>query len=228
MNFCLVSSNKIVEERLLQHSGPEVEWALLTPELRDFSSFDLVLIFEPYYSNGTYVSIYRIWKRYLARKAPATKLAVAGFEPVDHPNYLNLLEVDRKFDWSSFAHRALSNSWEWEAELHFQTGLDISKKINLFFQGHNNEGIVDTTTRLRGSLDNASIRLNGSQKLKIDQMDFRLIWSDILYPKRASSRVLFSRWFNYSQYFDCLPFCHELRTIKANDFIQKTQQFLFR
>ena len=224
MKICLQSSNKNISNFLIKQLNLICEITLFNLTIKDFNHFDVVLIVEPFEiitspgKPGEYSSICRIWRRYLKRETEQTKLIIAGFEQIDHSNYLQILELDKDFDFIKFTSNSKICSEDWEDEV-ITNGICLLEKLSLFFKGHNEHGIIDTIARIRGNLNNAYLHYEGSQQLIIKPKSFETIWMDFLKPIKDSSRVLYNRWYNYKTFFKPYPFNFLLENCEIDQFI---------
>ena len=217
------NSDKIKEQFRILLSKSNVSLNFFTSIQKvDFSDFKSVLIIEPYILKGEYFSIFSVWKRYLADRAQDTKLIIAGFKDITHPNYINLLDLTAAFNWISKTESAYPCTVEWPDTLDLKDAPDIlDMKLSSFFTGHNHDSIIDCIAHVRATLNNANIALYGSEILKKEKQDFELIWKTILIPDRSKLREFYNRWQTYIDYFDIMPFNIQLEKIAARNFADR-------
>ncbi len=184
-----------------------------------YSEYDAVLLLDPYMINREYFSAWRIWKNYLSYKAPNTCLLIAGFKEVKHPNYINLLDVNKDFDWQERYREAFAVKDIWVETEDLTNGRDIVEKIEVFFKGHSRQGIIDSLTNVRANLDSASLSYHGSDALNKCSQPFSEVWFNILKPGLNSVTELYGRWHYYYPYLQEMPFHTELQAIEANKFV---------
>ena len=225
MNICYLSTQENITSRLLQHFCKKHELTAFDNSYKDYSQFDLVLIVEPVHIKGHYLSVFEIWKLFLAWHAPKTKLLVAGFNNKTHPNLVNLLDINETFVLEKAFEKALYCQDIWE-DTDIGNGYDdVSKRLHLFFKGHNYNSIMDAVGKVRQVLNNAELSLYGSPMLNREKEPFQYIWEKLLYPERKYIRHFYSRWYNYREYFNFMPFHYQLETVDADHFINELQQF---
>lgn len=226
MKILLISNNQNVSKALQSLlSNSDITLAIFDKEQPlDFFDFQAAFIVEPYILKEEYLSIFSIWKRYLASKAQQTKLLILGFKRVDHPNYINLLDISASFDWKLKINQSFWSTEDWPGQSSLRNAPDILDKLSLFFTGHNHESIIDCIAHIRATLNNINISLYGSETLNVaseDVQDFGDIWKAAIIPSRAKLREFYSRWRNYIDYFDAMPFNDQLKKIGARDFADR-------
>ncbi|HMQ48089.1 MAG TPA: response regulator [Saprospiraceae bacterium] len=223
MRLYIVSNNENIIHRLRSQWSDKHKLVPMDQSIKSYDAFDAVIVVEPYILNKQYLSIASIWKTYLARHAPATKLIVAGFGlKKGNPNYLPLLDIDSDFDLNHFINNALPVSTSDEIE-HIGNGYDqVVDKLKLFFKGHNQEGIIDSISKIRQVLNNAELSLYGSEKLKRSKEPFEQVWKEKLWAdeKKKAFQYFYNRWLNYKDYFLSLPFYHEIQEADIASFVQ--------
>ncbi len=225
MNICYLCDKPAIKEYLIKYLGKNNNLTEYNVSSDKLGNADVVLIVEPLESifedkkKGVYISVFKVWKRFLKRKNSNIKLVVAGFEELEHSNYLQLLAIKKDdFVFSSFVQKAQSTLNQWEKEMK-TSGLCVLEKLSVFFKGHHNQGIIDTISHLRGSLQTAEIHYYGSSELQHEKQSFKTIWTKILFPAREDMKLLFSRWYNYHFLFKFLPFQSTLEEKKIHEII---------
>lgn len=223
MRLYIVSNNENIMERLRSEWSARHELVRMDTAIKDYNGFDAIIVVEPYLINKQYLSIADIWKNYLSRHAPEVKLIVAGFgERSESSNFLPLLNVNAHFDLEQFVHQAQAAKKTYAIDSAINGYDRVSEKLKLFFKGHNQEGIIDSISKVRQVLNNAELSLYGSEKLKRDIEPFEKIWKERLWSdtKKKAFQHFYNRWHNYKDYFLPLPFYHELQAAKTEQLIQ--------
>ncbi len=222
MNVCMLSSKEGAVRQLAAHCGHQVTLECFSTKISDFTTFDAVVLIEPYEckepnyaeKGGLYTSVFEVWKRYLAHKSPRTKLLVGGYWSDNHPNFIPLLELSPDFDFISRLEQAYETDEEWLRQLNLQ-GIPLLDKLQRFFKGHSDEGIIDTMSRVRQSLSNAFYQMDDSM------VDFKEVWEETLRPRKEACRMMLHRWKDYEPFFKCTPFFHYLETLEVRSFFKE-------
>ncbi len=225
MEICYLCTQKNITQRLKRHLGEKHRLVSFEKSISDYSVFDVVLIVEPLRIKGQYLSVYETWKLFLERHYPDTKLLIAGFGTQQHPNFIHLLDLNDSYSLEEIWSNAALCSDKWEGT-ELGNGYDqVSRRLKLFFKGHNYNSIIDAVSKVRQMLNNAELSLYGSPTLNREKESFRNIWEKLLWPKRKFLRHFYSRWYNYKEYFEWMPFFPQLEAVNANTFINNLQQF---
>lgn len=191
-------------------------------DLETLSSFDAICLVEPYEclatlddikKAGPYISIYHVWKRYLAEEAPQVKLLILRYTDDEHPNVIPLLSIHASFDWAAKIKKAIPCKEEWK-EFPQESVPTAEQKLQLFFKGHNNFGFVDVVARVRQHLNHIYHELS-------QQGDdaFPALWESQVIPNLEDMRLLFYRWRNYQPYFKVMPFWNILIDLDIDNFL---------
>lgn len=193
----------------------------------DYSSFQVLVLVEPYCIKARYCSMLPVWKAYLAHHSPQTILVVAGFHAHENAhNYLNLLAPWDWGKWQQIISEARPITSNWELETSLAAGENILTLIRPFFKGHNNDSIIDCITNVRIMLDSARIHYYGDEELQKAKHPFSAIWRDILVQGTDSVLLLCNRWESYVAYFKVLPFWSELLRINVEQFLQDLKELV--
>ncbi|PHN03449.1 response regulator [Flavilitoribacter nigricans] len=226
LNIRYLCTQKNVEARLWRHFGKRYQLEAFDKHMSDYTSIDAMLIVEPVRVKGHYLSVYEVWKLFLARQSPKTKLLIAGFTVNTHPNFINLLNLHDKYDLKKAIDKANPCHKNWDEGQVGNGYGKVSTKLQMFFKGHNYNSIIGAASKVRQMLNNVDLSLHGSESLKREKEDFKTIWENLLWPKRNYFRSFYSRWYNYRDYFDCMPFFSQMEAVKAHGFINELQEFL--
>jgi hypothetical protein len=166
---------------------------------------DAVLLFSPAWNNGAYLSTGELWLRYMQQIKPEGKLLLAGYQAVEHPNYLDMLQLG-----------ASSVSWWQKAprvkdmpELPTLTGIDLMDKLHRFFAGHGQDSVVAVLSRIR------LVTQMASRELQKTQTPYQEIYKELIAPAELAKKwsEWRSRWINYAPLFEFSPIANKLRII---------------
>ena len=191
--------------------------------IRDFRQFDAVCLVEPYEciaetddeeKSGPYTTIFHIWKQYLSETAPAVKLLLVRFTQLPHANVVPLLDIDEHYDWGEKIAQAQPTTAAWEQEVD-NVGQPVLEKLQLFFKGHNSQGIIDIVTRVRQSLNHAYNEIHN------EKTSFEVVWRNEIYPMQDLLRLLRYRWFAYRPYFRATPLWGEMAPLGIDAFFDQ-------
>ena len=134
----------------------------------------------------------------LEKNHPEICLIITGFIQQKHPNYLDLCCLPNTLD--SFLENSLSLQTKW-TDLKTE-GLNIASLLNVFFEGHGDESIIEAIIRV----------YRGLHFLRIETERFNEpydeAWLEIFHKGGVQNDwlQLLYRWENYFPYFSCLPF----------------------
>lgn len=225
MDIYYISKEKKVGEKLERYFNSKHKLTTCETIPTNFKAYQTIIIVEPYQVKNQYLSIYHIWKRFLAVKSPHTKLIIAGFCDIDHPNYLQLLEVHEDFDLDSYLEMALPSTQEWETDLNpHGRDYNVLSRLKRFFKGHNYESIIDSISKVRQVLSDADLSVKGSKSANRKKEDFKKVWVNQLHKKKPYFRSFYSRWSNYKAYFECLPIIPQLKEQKVEQVVEDLHQ----
>ncbi len=222
MNICYFTSKSGIGHRLEQSWDHQHNLVEFNNDLETLSSFDAVCLVEPYEclatldnakKAGPYISIYHIWKRYLAEEAPQVKLLILRYTDDEHPNVVPILSIHASFDWAAKIKKTLPCKEEWKA-FPQEPLPSAEQKLQLFFKGHNNFGFVDVVARVRQHLNHIYHELS-----KQGDDAFPELWESQVIPNLEDMRLLFYRWRNYQPYFKLMPFWSILIDLDIDNFL---------
>jgi hypothetical protein len=123
---------------------------------------------------------------------------MAGFDHVQHSNYLDLLKLPADVGEAIYHARMAGEEWTPVTT----GGVDVAQKMNRFFEGHGDESV---TYELQKMLRVCKI---AKDELKIHEADFSTVREELLLPNKLPHKwnVLQSRWQFYMPYFQSLPY----------------------
>lgn len=206
MDIYYISNNQKVIDVIIQQSTNNINFKEYRPLSKNFVDADVLLIVEPIHNKLAYLSIFRIWKKYLKKDHPNIKLLVAGFHEVlkeDCSNYIDLLKKKPNLDWYNHVKKAKSTKEEWAIPIE---SLCMSETLEHFFDGHGGEdSLMSILIAFRMTLNIAHTRLGDANH------SYLQIKEDILTYAFEEWRELYSRWKNYYPLFNYLPFYSELQ-----------------
>jgi DNA-binding response OmpR family regulator len=226
MKIICLCSNEIISQRISTFLNQQADIIPFNRNIDDYTVFDAAILVEPFEckgehedpeKGGLFVSSFVLWKRYMELHAPDIKLMMSGFQSINHPNYISLLELSEDYPIKDKILDAHSVTVSYEKDLPYE-GEQVAKRLKIFFEGHNHEGMIKTLASIRQSLNHAYNRATPR-----DIEAFHVIWEEDLYPERQQSKLLNSRWKNYCPYFESMPFYHKLDAVKAHHFIEQLQ-----
>jgi hypothetical protein len=158
------------------------------------------VILEPFQIQQQFWVISPLWKQYLDRHQPESRLYLCGMFRYAPYDYIDLFDDCRL---SSLASRSS------HAYLAFPQ-LDIRRKLRPFFEPHGKTGLFDTLIRLTQKL-NASY-----YALFMDNMELARVREEILDHSIIQDWQNFhARWKTYSPYFRWLPFYPQILSLQA-------------
>ncbi|MCB0628925.1 MAG: response regulator [Saprospiraceae bacterium] len=228
MKVLFVASHHGVEARLLSQF-PEINWVPFESGRKQYDDLAAVLVLEPYeclgkterekdpYRGGLYTSVFIIWKRFLAFHYPKVKLLLGGFADIEHPNYINLLDLSRIQDFADQVEAAEPVTQDWNNLMPVR-GEPIEDKLRLFFEGHNKEGIIITMAKVRQGLNHAYYDY-GAREVTVGK--FRDIWEEVLVPIQNYVLLMQRRWDNYAPYFENMPFFYQLEEVDVDGYLRE-------
>lgn len=197
--YCFTSNELLLNP--LQEKYPNFQWQILANPTAFFNlALDdaTMLLFSPFQVEDTLISPEASWKKYLAKKAPQSKLIVAGFVEATHSNYLDLLQLPP--DLSTFIEGALSARAEWKP---IHTGSEnVDKRLKHFLEGHGTESTLEVVYQLRRKIQ--LVR----EAMDFRQESFKQAFQKLIIPEEIYEhwQTLTHRWQRYYLLFSCLPF----------------------
>lgn len=210
MELLTLSSNaRFLDAQKGYFERQEVGFAPYT-EKTQLNNYPALVIFIPIECRGQFVSPVETWRQYLARHQPETCLIIAGIEAINHHNYLDLLSLP--IDFSVFFHnlKAVSDA-KWrplETE-----AMDMQDKLRRFYEGHGNESVTYTLSKIRRKTETLAKRLK--------ETNFPKAWKEIFEPLEGQTvayteekwKELTRRWGHYAPFFQYLPFREEMEEV---------------
>jgi hypothetical protein len=177
----------------------------LKEALPSLENDDVLVIQEPVFINNNYLSASLCWKNFLKLHSPKTVLLNAGFGNGQDENYLDLLELAEDVGEALFNARMVDEEW-----VPITTGgVDVSKKLHRFFEGHGDESVTDELNKM--------LRLCkiARDELKIHEAEFAEVKNELLLPNKLPHKwnVLQSRWQFYIAYFQSLPYYRDFERL---------------
>lgn len=166
---------------------------------------DAVLLFSPAWSNGAYLSAGELWLRHIQHIKPGGKLLLAGYQAIQHPNYLDMLQLGSSpISWWDDAPDVMNMP-----ELPILTGIDLMDKIHRFFAGHGQDSVVAVLSRIR------LVTQMASRELQKMHTPYSEIYEELIAPANLAEKWTEwrSRWVNYAPLFDFSPIANKLRII---------------
>lgn len=165
------------------------------------SKTSTLLVIEPMHIASEWICIADLWQKWLLKEASPVKLLVAGFERVNSPNYLDLLDLPENLTAAIEGASSLA-----EMNLEAVTGISLSGKFRKFLDGHGEESLLKLITQLRSSFDTAIFMLD-------DGEDFDEVWDSMLkVVGDMIGKQLVERWEKYKPYFKPTPFYDRLQS----------------
>ena len=227
----IATKNKVVENLKVWFKSAEIQ---LVPYSNDRVLGEYLLLIEPYQIGTHNFAVSNVWKRWLAEKAPDTRLIFAGFASSTHSNFLNLanLPINLK-DWldkakpvaaypikyagvekiGDFECDVFIDTWERNLPL---TGRDMKKQMRKFIEGH------DTANSFTNQINRIRTNLVHFRYLKtstIPEGKEEEINDDILKisksVKEEMSRLNI-RWDYYRPFFEAMPFHDAFKEIESS------------
>lgn len=176
-------------------------------QLNDFPG---LMIFIPVECQGQIVSPLETWRLFLAKNYPEKRLAITGVEGIEHHNYLDLLKLPRNFS-VFFDNLKPVDATDWQP---LETeALDMREKLRRFYEGHGNESVTYTLSKINRKVEALSTRLKND--------NYRHAWEVIFEPFEEETvpyteekwKELHRRWGHYSFFFQYLPFKEEMEEV---------------
>lgn len=223
MKICyLTSKSKESVVRQLERSYNESNNLIpYDTNIRDLTSFAAVCLVEPFQcksdldektKKGPYLSIFEVWKRYIAETAPAVKLFILRYTNIMHSNVIPIFSLHANFAWEDWIQKAQPCQAKWEEQLIFEEE-SVLKRLQTFFEGHNNRGFIVVVSKVRQELNHLY------NQLSIKGADaFPDLWREQLDENQENVRVLYHRWLTYKPYFKAMPFWRELAELQTDQF----------
>lgn len=222
MDICYFTSKEGIGHQLETSWNNQHNLVRFNSDIQTLIPFDAICLVEPYeclatlddvQKAGPYISIYHVWKKYLAEEAPNVKLLILRYTDEDHLNIVPLLTIHPSFDWAAKINRAISCGKDWD-DFPAEPLPTAEKKLKLFFKGHNNFGFVDVVARVRQYLNHFYHEL-GQQ----GEDAFPQLFEKQILPHLEDLRLLFYRWRIYQPYFKAMPFWNELKNLEIDSFL---------
>ena len=221
--ICYYASKKSAKRWLERSWNNAYNFVPFSSEITDFSGFSAVCLVEPFESKhstedslkrGVFLSIFQVWKRYLAAINPEIKLFLLRYTDHKHPNVIPLLSLEANFDWELKITTAYPCNINWEDKIE-TVGECALTRLALFFKGHNKQGFIDVVAKVRQMLDLVTYQLS----IRGDDY-FASLWTEEIstYTTQESLRLLSYRWRSFLPYFRTTPFWSELELLKIDDF----------
>lgn len=191
----------------LRAAGGEFQTLLPINEQLDclIEQTDAVLLFSPAWSNGAYLSAGELWLRYLQHIKPQGKLLLAGYQAINHPNYLDMLQLGSSpISWWEEAPGVMEMP-----ELPTLTGIDLMDKLHRFFAGHGQDSVVAVLSRIR------LVTQMANRELQKMNTPYQEIYDELIAPANLAEKWIEwrSRWVNYAPLFEFSPIANKLRII---------------
>ncbi|MEO0687358.1 MAG: hypothetical protein AAFY76_20485, partial [Cyanobacteria bacterium J06649_11] len=149
--ICYYGSKKSAKRWLERSWNGKYNFVPFSREITDFSGFSAVCLVEPFESKydiddspkrGTFLSVFQIWKRYLAAINPDISLFLLRYTDRKHPNIIPLLSLEANFDWERRIKNAYPCNINWEDKIELM-GESTLNRLTLFFKGHSEQGFID-------------------------------------------------------------------------------------
>lgn len=170
------------------------------------SRYSSLVIFIPVENQGQFVSPAGIWRQFLAKNHPETRLIISGVEAINHHNYLDLLNLPNDFS-VFFNNLKAVNEKSW-APIETEA-LDMRVKLRRFYEGHGRESVTYTLSKI--------IRKTETLAKRLKEVGYRQAWKEIFEPLKGETvtyteekwNELIRRWEHYAPFFQYLPFKEE-------------------
>ena len=170
---------------------------------KEIFNFKIIVIIEPFHIQSKYATISPIWKRYLAKNLPNTKLIIMGFIDYQSKNYIDLLNLPK--DFNAYLQNGLPVSADWEIPI---DGADMLEYLKRFFAGHGGNSLLSKLNQLKQSVNTAHTQIVSGVA------SFKEVWGELLLPyAKPEWQELINRWQNYYPYFEYLPFYPAMQEI---------------
>lgn len=196
-----------LENIFSDHCDAIVHFTLpLKNSLPELKNDDVLIIQEPVFINNNYLSVSLCWKNYLQLHSPKSVLLNAGFGNGQDLNYLDLLDLPRDSNAFLFNARVVDEEWTPVST----GGVDVSQKLQRFFEGHGDESVTDELHKM------LRVCKIARDELKIHEAPFAEVSTELLLPNKLPHKwnVLQSRWQFYIAYFKSLPFYEDFAALE--------------
>ncbi len=200
-----IGNNDSVEDKLVNYLKTK-GYQFLHYDVRSYPIVPYLLILEPYKLVDDYYHIHKVWKTYFEanEKYENLRLMVAGFaENENHPNYLNLFNLNSNIEDILKNAKTIKESWEMPLGY-----MDIRVRLRKYFKGHDRVSLYQKLNYLQFSVDNINSAISGKIKRNYEDAERR-----ILPMARRQYKEFQDRWKNYNHFFLCCPFFKEHNTI---------------
>ena len=166
---------------------------------------DVFILLSPVWCNNHFISCDNTWKKYFEINSPDVRFISAGFAELTHKNYIDLLDLPS--DFSVFFFNAKRAGEEWKAA--DTGGLDMSKKLRNFFEGHGHDSIRQIFTPIYRILRIISDEIRQGTA-------YEELYSELIAPNYLPQkwRIFQNRFSNYYPFFACLPFYPDFQQLK--------------
>jgi len=222
----IATKDKVVEE--LERYVAKAGYRLVPlDKIKPAKDIQYLLLVEPLNIEDDYYSVHPLWKHWLMRHAPDTKLLVAAFSASKrHSNFLPLLELPKSFGecmekavpvrnfplfYRGTEERSLGIKEDqyadpWPMDMP-QTGSPILPLLKKFINGHDKaNSFFEQLVRLRkGMMDLEAVMDTGG---KGDQAIYRQVTMEF--------DKLHNRWMYYKPLLDFAPFAAEVQAIAGH------------
>jgi len=157
---------------------------------------DILIIQEPFYIKNIFFTISPIWKRFLTKYFPQTRLIIMGFCEFQSRNYIDILNLT--MDFNHYLEQALPVNQNWQIPI---DGMNIINWIQSFFKGHGGTSIISKLNALRQTFNIVYT------ELAVGSSTFEDIRNNLLLTHGVPEwKILISIWEHYYPFFEYLPF----------------------
>lgn len=199
-----------LEKRLTQ---AEIDWYTYQPgQTIDATHF---ILFSPLWCNGRFVVADPVWKKFFRKVSRRTRFITAGYEQVEHDNYLYLNNIPSEL--SNFLAEALpcsDNNW---VPIQIE-GLDINHLLWRFYLGHGDDSVLTAFDQINGKIKSIKKELS-------DDTPYEEILEHLVKPSGLPGlwQTFRTRWGHFQPYLLCLPFYSQFKVL--DDMIKKSDLF---
>jgi hypothetical protein len=172
------------------------------------------ILFSPVWCNDQFVVADPIWMKFFRKTSKKTRLITAGYEQVEHDNYLYLNHIPSEL--SLFLEETLpcsDNSW---SPMKIE-GLDVARLLWKFYLGHGDDSVLDAFDKISGKVwqiekERADTPYEEIFELLVKPTQLPFLW-----------QTFRNRWGHFQHYLLCLPFYPQFREL--DDIIKKIDVF---
>jgi hypothetical protein len=202
-----IANQPIIEEKIKAYFDSLEDFELKQYDKPTLPKVDYLLIVNPFLIVSDFYAIEEIWKKYLTKNSPNTKLIIADFSVENGcSNHIQLTHFP--IDFKAF----MQTLKPLNEQITIETiNTRLIHKMKDFYRGHGGESLFQQLNNLMMTVKNISYTLDGTIKHKTYKQAVEYIipmsqtqWQDFVH-----------RWYYYKRFFDYAPFKEEQRQIST-------------